>query len=123
MEIRMFDILQVDFGETIGSEQGGVRPAVVVQNNKGNKYSPTVLVIPITSKIRKLYLPTHYLVHKTDNNGLDRDSMLVGEQLKAIDRTRIKYKRGSFNTDQERKATLNALYANTTGEKGAFSND
>ena len=49
MKIEMFDVIQVDLGRSFGSEQGGIRPAVIVQNNKGNKFSPTVLVIPMTS--------------------------------------------------------------------------
>ena len=54
MKIEMFDVIQVDLGRSFGSEQGGIRPAVIVQNNKGNKFSPTVLVIPMTSEIKKV---------------------------------------------------------------------
>ena len=71
MKIEMFDVIQVDLGRSFGSEQGGIRPAVIVQNNKGNKFSPTVLVIPMTSEIKKVNMPTHNIMQKTKFNGLD----------------------------------------------------
>lgn len=120
MKVEMFDVIQVDLGESFGSEQGGIRPAVIVQNNKGNKYSPTVLVVPLTSKIRNLYMPTDNIVHKTDLNGLDTDSMLLGEQATAIDKKRILYKRGSLSTDVEKRSALEVYFANATGIKQAF---
>ena len=120
MKVEMFDVIQVDLGESFASEQSGIRPAVIVQNNKGNKYSPTVLVVPLTSKIRNLYMPTHNIVHKTDLNGLDTDSMLLGEQATAIDKKRILYKRGSLSTDVEKRSALEVYFANATGIKQAF---
>lgn len=120
MKIEMFDVIQVDLGESFGSEQGGIRPAVIVQNNKGNKHSPTVLVVPMTSKIRRIDMPTHNIVHKTDRNGLDTDSMLLGEQTTAIDKKRILYKRGSLSTDVEKRSALEVFFANATGIKQAF---
>ena len=117
MDIKMFDVIQVDFGESYGSEQGGVRPAVVVQNNIGNKYSPTVLVIPLTKELKKLNMPTHSIIQKSAINGLDVDSMLVGEQTTAIDKKRIQYKRGALNTDSDKQSALNVLFANATGKR------
>lgn len=120
MKVEMFDVVQVDLGESFGSEQGGIRPAVIVQNNKGNKYSPTVLVVPMTSGIKKINMPTHNVMHKTKLNGLDTDSMLLGEQTTAIDKRRILYKRGFLSTDVEKRSALEVYFANATGKKQSF---
>lgn len=120
MKVEMFDVIQVDLGESFGSEQGGVRPAVIVQNNKGNKYSPTVLVIPMTKEIKKVNMPTHNIMYKTESNGLDQDSMLLGEQTTAIDKRRILYKRGRLMTDKEKMSVMEVFFANATGKKQAF---
>ena len=120
MKVEMFDVIQVDLGESFGSEQGGIRPAVIVQNNIGNKYSPTVLIVPMTREIKKVNMPTHNVMYKTKFNGLDADSMLLGEQTTAIDKKRILYKRGYLTTDNEKKAALEVYFANATGEKQTF---
>lgn len=120
MKVEMFDIVQVDLGESFGSEQGGKRPAVIVQNNIGNKYSPTVLIVPMTREIKKVNMPTHNVMYKTKFNGLEADSMLLGEQTTAIDKKRILYKRGCLTTDNEKKAALEVYFANATGEKQTF---
>ena len=120
MKIEMFDVIQVDLGRSFGSEQGGIRPAVIVQNNKGNKFSPTVLVIPMTSEIKKVNMPTHNIMHKTKFNGLDEDSMLLGEQTTVIDKRRILYKRGSLVTENEKRSVMEVFFANATGKKQIF---
>ena len=120
MKIEMFDVIQVDLGRSFGSEQGGIRPAVIVQNNKGNKLSPTVLVIPMTSEIKKVNMPTHNIMHKTKFNGLDEDSMLLGEQTTVIDKKRILYKRGSLVTENEKRSVMEVFFANATGKKQVF---
>ena len=120
MKIEMFDVIQVDLGTSFGSEQGGIRPAVIVQNNKGNKFSPTVLVIPMTSEIKKANMPTHNIMHKTKFNGLDKDSMLLGEQTTVIDKKRILYKRGSLVTENEKRSVMEVFFANATGKKQVF---
>lgn len=120
MKIEMFDVIQVDLGRSFGSEQGGIRPAVIVQNNKGNKFSPTVLVIPMTSEIKKANMPTHNIMHKTKFNGLDEDSMLLGEQTTVIDKKRILYKRGSLVTENEKRSVMEVFFANATGKKQVF---
>lgn len=120
MKVEMFDIVQVDLGESFGSEQGGKRPAVIVQNNIGNKYSPTVLIVPMTSEIKKVNMPTHNVMHKTKFNGLDADSMLLGEQTTAIDKKRILYKRGCLTTDNEKRSALEVFFANATGKRQTF---
>lgn len=120
MKVEMFDIVQVDLGESFGSEQGGKRPAVIVQNNIGNKYSPTVLIVPMTSEIKKVNMPTHNIVYKSKSNGLDTNSMLLGEQTTAIDKKRILYKRGSLVTDREKESVMEVFFANATGKKQVF---
>lgn len=80
----------------IGSEQKGIRPVLVVQNNLGNKYSPTTIVIPITSKTEKLNLPTHILLKYTD--GLKYESVVLVEQIRTIDKTRLLDKITTINS-------------------------
>lgn len=80
------DILIVDFGTATGSEQGGIRPAVVIQNDKGNTYSPTLLVAPITSRMKKP-MPTHMNVGT--ECGLMTESTILYEQTRVIDKSRV----------------------------------
>ena len=88
MKIKRGDIYLADLGKGYSSEQGGIRPVLVVQNNKGNKYSTTLLVACITSKAHsKHHLPTHYIIPK--DVGLKYDSMVMMEQIKVIDESRI----------------------------------
>ena len=76
-----------DLSPVVGSEQGGIRPVLVVQNNIGNKHSPTIVVAAITSVITKAKLPTHYLI--TATNGLGKDSLVLLEQVRTIDKKRL----------------------------------
>jgi mRNA interferase MazF len=99
---KQFDIVLVDFGtDTFDSEQAGIRPAVIVQNNKGNFFSTTTLVMPLTSAHRKLGQPTHSLIKKNKTNGLLRDSVLLGECLRQVSEKRINSLIGSFTTEYE----------------------
>ena len=85
--IKKGDILMADLGGTIGSEQSGVRPCLVVQNDVGNKYSPTTIIAPLTSKLKKSTQPTH--VEIGERFGLSECSVALLEQLRTIDRERI----------------------------------
>ncbi len=88
--IHKGDLYFADLGETIGSEQSGMRPVVVLQNNVGNKYSPTIIVSPLTTKNKKMFLPTH--VDFGRRFGLKEESIALLEQIRTIDRSRlIKY--------------------------------
>lgn len=87
MEIHKGDIVFADLGETIGSEQSGIRPVIVIQNDVGNKFSPTVIVAPLTSKIKKQTMPTH--VEIGERFGLTDYSIALLEQVRTIDRKRI----------------------------------
>lgn len=88
MNIRKGDIFYADLTPVIGSEQGGVRPVLIIQNNVGNRYSPTVIAAAITSRSDKHPLPTH--VPLTAIYGLRRDSIVLLEQVRTIDRSRLR---------------------------------
>ena len=86
--IKRGDIYLADLGEGVGSEQNGVRPVLVIQNNVGNKYSPTITVLPITTKIHKSKgLPTHVIINHM--GGLDEISAIMAEQISTIDKTKL----------------------------------
>lgn len=92
------EIYYADLGQVLGSEQGGVRPVLVVQNDTGNQFSPTVIVAPITSKLMKHRLPTHvYLQQKHEQYGLDRESVILTEQVRTLDKQRVKWRVGSLD--------------------------
>lgn len=89
--IRRGDIVYANLNPVIGSEQGGVRPVLIIQNNIGNKYSPTTIIAAITSKIKKAKLPTHVELSAAEFN-LEKDSVILLEQLRTIDKRRLKEK-------------------------------
>lgn len=88
--IRRGDIYLADLSPVTGSEQGGLRPVLVFQNNVGNKYSPTVKVAIITSQIQKAKLPTHVII-TADKYKIDRDSVIMCEQTRTVDKERLDY--------------------------------
>ncbi len=87
-KIKRGDIVYIDLGKGAGSEQSGMRPALVIQNNVGNTYSPTTIIACITSQ-NKAKLPTHIILHNNDIPELKLDSLLMLEQIRTIDETRI----------------------------------
>ncbi len=95
---RRGDIYRADLDPVIGSEQGGVRPVVVVQNDHGNYYCPTLIVLPITSRLKKLKQPTHYYLPCA--KGLDAPSMVVAEQPKTICKSRVIRYLGKLSPEQ-----------------------
>jgi mRNA interferase MazF len=94
-DIKRGELYYADLSPVIGSEQGGVRPVLVVQNDVGNKYSPTVIVAAITSQINKAKIPTHIELGTT--YGLTKDSVLLLEQIRTLDKRRLKDKIGSLD--------------------------
>lgn len=94
ISIRRGDIFYANLSPVIGSEQGGVRPVLVVQNDVGNKYSPTIIVAAITSKINKAKLPTHIELWG-DTYGLEKNSVVLLEQIRTLDKARLIEKIGS----------------------------
>ena len=96
MIVKRGDMFYADLSPVVGSEQGGVRPVLVIQNNIGNKYSPTVIVAAITSQMNKAKLPTHIEVNAKEY-GLSKDSVLLLEQIRTIDKKRLREKIGRIN--------------------------
>ena len=96
MIIRRGDVFYADLRPVVGSEQGGIRPVLVIQNDVGNKYSPTVIAAAITSKIGKTHLPTHIDIH-ANGVGLAKDSVILLEQIRTIDKQRLKEKMGHLD--------------------------
>ena len=98
MIVKRGDLYYADLSPVIGSEQGGVRPVLIIQNDVGNKYSPTVIVSAITSQINKAKLPTHIEINAQDF-GLPKDSVVLLEQIRTIDKKRLREKIGKFDDD------------------------
>lgn len=94
--VKRGDIFYADLSPVVGSEQGGIRPVIVVQNDVGNKYSPTVIVAAITSKINKAKMPTHIEI-EGEKHGLTKDSVILAEQIRTIDKRRLKEKIGRLD--------------------------
>ena len=118
MKVNMFDVFYVKLpDEKCVSEQGGVRPCVIIQNEAGNLYSPTVIVIPLTTEIKKINQATHRIIHKTDANGLVSDSMALAEQVRVVDKSRLREKLGSLDSIKEQNDIINVYLANITGMK------
>ena len=116
--MRMFDMYYANLSKnTVQSEQGGIRPVIIIQNDVGNKFSPTVIVLPITSEIKKKSMPTHCVLHKTDRNGLEKDSMVLAEQIRVIDKSRLLDKIGYLDNIKEQNDVINTYLANITGKK------
>ena len=97
MNIKRGDIYYADLSPVVGSEQGGVRPVLIIQNDVGNRYSPTVIAAAITSQRDKTNLPTHISVN-ADGCGLSKDSIVLLEQVRTIDKQRLKERMGSLDT-------------------------
>ena len=96
MTVKRGDIFYADLSPVIGSDQGGIRPVLVVQNDVGNKYSPTVIAAAITSKINKAKMPTHIEID-AQQYGLSRDSVILLEQVRTIDKKRLREKIGRLD--------------------------
>ena len=96
MTIKRGELYYADLSPVVGSEQGGVRPVLVVQNDVGNKYSPTVIAAAVTSKINKAKLPTHIEL-PSNTYGLQKDSVILLEQIRTLDKRRLKERIGELN--------------------------
>lgn len=102
MNVKRGDIFYADLSPVIGSEQGGIRPVLIVQNNIGNKYSPTVIAAAITSQHTKTSLPTHIKVN-ADSCGLSKDSIVLLEQVRTLDKRRLKERMGFLDKNDMSK--------------------
>lgn len=101
-EIKRGDIYKADLSPVVGSEQGGIRPVVIVQNDMGNRYSPTIIVVPITTRLNKRNLPTHT---KINNSSLLKESIALMEQIRTIDKSRLIEFIGVLNESEMNRIT------------------
>ena len=108
MIVKRGDMFYADLSPVVGSEQGGVRPVLIIQNDMGNKYSPTVIAAAITSQTGKTKLPTHIEIG-SQSNGLKSDSIVLTEQIRTIDKSRLKEKIGHIDDLNTMNRINNAL--------------
>ena len=125
MGVKRGDIYYADLSPVIGSEQGGLRPVLIIQNDVGNRYSPTVIAAAITSKMSKAHLPTHIDIYAEDV-GLSKDSVILLEQVRTIDKRRLKEKMGHLddnimNEVNSAIAVSFGLQAPTNDENGSVA--
>ena len=102
MNVKRGDIFYADLSPVVGSEQGGVRPVLIVQNDVGNRYAPTVIAAAITSKMQKNKLPTHIEVNALDC-GLTKNSVVLLEQVRTIDKKRLREHMGTLDSSDMNK--------------------
>lgn len=114
--LKRFDVILVDFGNNvIDSEQGGIRPAIIIQNDTGNLHSSTTIVMPVSSKMKNINQPTHTLLKKDGQKGLVCDSIVLGECLRQISEKRIIKYIGRISDDVE-KVEIKRIYDANFGE-------
>jgi len=98
LTVKRGDIFYADLSPVVGSEQGGLRPVLVIQNDVGNKYSPTVIVAAITSQINKAKMPTHIEIN-AKKYGIAKDSVILLEQIRTVDKKRLREKIGFLDSN------------------------
>lgn len=108
MQIKRGDMFYADLSPVVGSEQGGIRPVLIIQNDLGNKYSPTVIAAAITSQTTKNKLPTHIEINSS-STGLKSDSVVLTEQIRTIDKSRLKERIGHIDDEKIIDKVNNAL--------------
>ena len=96
--VKRGDIYYADLSPVVGSEQGGLRPVLIIQNDIGNRYSPTVIAAAITSRMSKTHLPTHIDIY-AERAGLAKDSVVLLEQIRTLDKRRLREKMGHLDDD------------------------
>lgn len=113
--IKKFDVVLVNFGVNVGSEQDGERPAIVVQNDIGNYHSPTTLVMPCTTAKGKHHIPTHTPIRKGRGTGLKENSIVLGECMRQVSEERIIKLLGRI-TDEKEQLAIKEVYFSNWGE-------
>ena len=108
MVVKRGDMFYADLSPVVGSEQGGIRPVLIVQNDVGNKHSPTVIAAAITSQIGKTSLPTHIIID-SENSGLKSESVVLAEQIRTIDKSRLRDKIGHIDDEKIMAKINNAI--------------
>lgn len=106
--VKRGDIFYADLSPVVGSEQGGIRPVIILQNDIGNKYSPTIIIAAITSQINKAKLPTHVEI-SSEEYGLNKDSVVLLEQIRTLDKKRLKEKIGHMTDGDMKKVDVALL--------------
>ncbi|MCB6806819.1 type II toxin-antitoxin system PemK/MazF family toxin [bacterium MSK18_59] len=101
-KVKRGEIYWVDFGDTLGSEVSGIHPGLIVQNDDGNNYSPTTIVVALTSQ-KKPNLPTHVMLEKDTLNGLKKNSLITCEQMRTIDKGRLLNKMGMISRAKQKE--------------------
>lgn len=114
--IQRGDIYYADLSPVIGSEQGGIRPVLIVQNDTGNKHSPTVIAVAITAQINKAKLPTHIEID-AEKYGLVKDSVILCEQIRTIDKRRLRSRIGKADKALMRKVSASLSLSMATDEE------
>ena len=112
MEVHRGEVFYADLSPVVGSEQGGIRPVLIVQNEIGNRHSPTVIAAAITSRLDKARLPTHINIRAADT-GLAKDSVVLLEQIRTIDKRRLRERMG--RVDGELMERIDAAIAVSFG--------
>lgn len=118
MSIKRGDIYYADLSPVVGSEQGGLRPVLIIQNDVGNRYSPTVIAAAITSRMGKAKLPTHIDI-QAEEVGLAKDSVILLEQIRTLDKRRLKEKMGHL--DDTLMSSVNSAIAVSFGLGDGFA--
>ena len=113
--VRKNDVVKIDLSGSVGSEQGKIRYGIVIQNDMGNIHSTTTIIMPLTSCLKGLHIPTHALIKRDKTNGLKVDSMLLGEQMRVISEERIIKKVGKI-TDANALNEIRRVYHANFGE-------
>ena len=106
--IKRGELYYADLSPVVGSEQGGVRPILIVQNDTGNKYSPTIIAAAVTSKLSKAKLPTHIEL-SANEFGLNKDSVILLEQIRTLDKRRLKERIGELSNSTMKKVNVALL--------------
>ena len=106
--IKRGELYYADLSPVIGSEQGGVRPILIVQNDTGNKYSPTIIAAAVTSQLGKAKLPTHIEL-SANEFGLNKDSVILLEQIRTLDKRRLKERIGELSQTTMKKVNVALL--------------
>ena len=119
MSVKRGDIYYADLSPVVGSEQGGLRPVLIIQNDIGNRYSPTVIAAAITRRLGKSRLPTHIDIY-AERAGLTKNSVVLLEQIRTIDKRRLKEKMGHLDDDTMR--TVNNAIQISFGLEGGDRN-
>lgn len=120
-QLKQFDIIYVNLDKKIGSEQSGIRPALVIQNDLGNLHCPTILILPLTTQLKKINQPTHVVVEKSEENGLKTDSMILAEALTSISKERIIKRIGHIYDEKEQEQIITAYLSNVVGYRNESS--